>query len=810
MAPIADLTIRLSAQIAEFQSEFREAAKSAQRFQSDFLGVATKASAIGNIIANGVSSAVRGLQSLAEQVLENASTIVDLSNKTGLAMSTIQQFQHVAEQTGSSVDAFTNAAFKLGTNLAGGGKSVVAAISALGLSFAEIRKLGPDEQFNRIASALSKMENPQERNRIALELFGKSAKDILPAIAEGYDKLAQAAVIAGDEQIKMLDAAGDAWAKFQRDAVSAATQFAGNIVLAGKAIKESGITAAFATISSNPIEGIQRLGTAYGAIQQSAKPAAAEVSALSGAFEAQVKALEKTAKAQEDVRKAQEAYRNSVRALADELSGSKLVADVRKLADAFGLLTAEQKKNPAVANRVADAAQNLQRQGAALTPELFQLTIQTGRFWDDLMRINPALDTAAEGFIHTSGGIEESVKAFKELADVLNDPKLRGIVGGDISTGGFSFGAPEPPKPLPPTWWQDFFGVGTTLKDATRFIAHDAVNNLARAITTGDWASFKASLADTFAKFAGAAIGAGVNALVPGLGTLLEPLFTAITGKLFSLFDRNRGRDLVEAFAESMGGFDALQAKLAELGAEGDRLWRQLTQGVGRNNPEQAQRAIDAVSAALGVQASRLANANSVLQEYGLTWEDTGQKFKNASIAEAFDAIFEKTQTLKLIGVDYNTILEKQADQYSELLRAALRTGAEIPESMRPILEDLLQMGKLVNENGEAFTSLEDVSWAKTMTAGFKDVTDAIHELTDALTRGVGGALDNLSRRRVNIPVGFDVGETAPGSRGVPVGSVAGLAGETTQNINVYLDNDVLVRGVVRGMPNELALNGVS
>jgi hypothetical protein len=47
MAPIASLTVRLSAQIAEFQSEFREATKSAQKFSDDFQGVATKAAAVG-------------------------------------------------------------------------------------------------------------------------------------------------------------------------------------------------------------------------------------------------------------------------------------------------------------------------------------------------------------------------------------------------------------------------------------------------------------------------------------------------------------------------------------------------------------------------------------------------------------------------------------------------------------------------------------------------------------------------------------------------------------------------------------------
>ena len=65
------------------------------------------------------------------------------------------------------------------------------------------------------------------------------------------------------------------------------------------------------------------------------------------------------------------------------------------------------------------------------------------------------------------------------------------------------------------------------------------------------------------------------------------------------LFDRNKGRDLVVDFAETFGGFDQLHVQLAALGAEGEKLWIALTQGVGRNNPKEAQAAIDAITKAL-------------------------------------------------------------------------------------------------------------------------------------------------------------------------------------------------------------------
>jgi hypothetical protein len=142
---------------------------------------------------------------------------------------------------------------------------------------------------------------------------------------------------------------------------------------------------------------------------------------------------------------------------------------------------------------------------------------------------------------------------------------------------------------------------------------------------------------------------------------------------------------------------------------------------------------------------------SEAMEEYGFTWEDTAQRFRNAKLADMFDELFAKTDILKTAEIDYSTILQRQAGDYSELVQAAIRTGTEIPNAMRPVLEDLVNMGLLVDANGVAFTDLADVTWAKTLTQGFDQVTDAIHELTRALT-GVG---ETASRSAAQATSGF-------------------------------------------------------
>ncbi|HXG70386.1 MAG TPA: hypothetical protein VNJ04_07215 [Gemmatimonadaceae bacterium] len=90
---------------------------------------------------------------------------------------------------------------------------------------------------------------------------------------------------------------------------------------------------------------------------------------------------------------------------------------------------------------------------------------------------------------------------------------------------------------------------------------------------------------------------------IPGVGPILSkfagPIVDGVKKLFGGIFAGSDGRDMVKQFAASLGGFDALHVKLNALGAEGERLWIALTQGVGRDNPQQARAAILAIQDAL-------------------------------------------------------------------------------------------------------------------------------------------------------------------------------------------------------------------
>lgn len=199
--------------------------------------------------ANLIDRAISGVIDLGKGAFEAAGHIVDLSQKTGLSIRAVQQYGFIAEQTGGTVDNFADAIFKLGINIETGGDRVEHAVAALGLSYEHIRSLKPEEQFDAIARALQAIQDPQERNRIGVDLMSRSYANIAAAIDEYTETLAKAPV-ASDAAVKATDAAADAISRAWSEAKAVAIDAIGGIILAtedmlkktGAAVPQSQVT----------------------------------------------------------------------------------------------------------------------------------------------------------------------------------------------------------------------------------------------------------------------------------------------------------------------------------------------------------------------------------------------------------------------------------------------------------------------------------------------------------------------------------------------------------------------------------------
>lgn len=162
---------------------------------------------IGALIQKGAGLLV----DFARNAVQTASEVLALSKTTGLSTDAIQRFQIVAAKSNSTLEDWTNASYKLGLVLAGGGESVKVALDKLGLSYDTIRKLSPDQQFVAVAEKLRVIRDETERNRIGNELFGKGWKDIAAGVVDGHVEIANAAQVATRQQLEALNQLSDEW-----------------------------------------------------------------------------------------------------------------------------------------------------------------------------------------------------------------------------------------------------------------------------------------------------------------------------------------------------------------------------------------------------------------------------------------------------------------------------------------------------------------------------------------------------------------------------------------------------------------------
>ncbi len=169
------------------------------------LGSAFKAMS-GALAGWGVYSAISSFADLTGE-------LTDLSAKTGIGVEALQRLKYAAEQNGGSLDQVTGAISKLGANLAGGNKSAVGALDALGLSFDQIRGMAPDKAFTTIADSIAKIPDPMAQSKLAMDLFGKSGADLLPMMKGNLSETASAAdrlgIVLSEDAVRAGDEFGD-------------------------------------------------------------------------------------------------------------------------------------------------------------------------------------------------------------------------------------------------------------------------------------------------------------------------------------------------------------------------------------------------------------------------------------------------------------------------------------------------------------------------------------------------------------------------------------------------------------------------
>lgn len=232
--------------------------------------------------AIGTAFSVSQIAGAATKAIDLTGRISDLAAKAGISAEAMQELDFAAKQSGSSFDAVATALAGMGNRLVEGDKSAVGALGALQLSFETVRAMAPDKAFEAIGAAVAKVEDPMQRSKIAMDLFGRSGADLLPVLTSNIGKLRDTAresgLVMSNELVKSGDDAGDSFARLQTKLDSMKAQALLPVLAAFEKMPSSLQTVTGLAFSMAP--SLTGIGTAVLAI---GGPTAA-MGALSGAF----------------------------------------------------------------------------------------------------------------------------------------------------------------------------------------------------------------------------------------------------------------------------------------------------------------------------------------------------------------------------------------------------------------------------------------------------------------------------------------------------------------------------------------------
>lgn len=228
MATAAKISIQIEAQTATLQRGFDEAKTAIKNLDSGMSGSVAMGMAKFNAGLMAVKAgigAVSGAVSSVLQSMDDMGKMDEFATRLGMSADSLTVLGYAAEQTGSSQEAMNMGLEKMQRNLseaAAGSKTAQATFAELGLSAKDLAGQSTDKVFAAIAEQIQQIQDPTEKTRLAIELFGRSGGQFINLLnmgAEGLNQYGAEAesmgLLLGDAR-SGVEAAGDSINKMKR------------------------------------------------------------------------------------------------------------------------------------------------------------------------------------------------------------------------------------------------------------------------------------------------------------------------------------------------------------------------------------------------------------------------------------------------------------------------------------------------------------------------------------------------------------------------------------------------------------------
>lgn len=174
--------------------------------------IATGVTAVSGVIVKGV-----------KDTAEYADNIDKMSQKLGLSAGAYQEWDFIAQHSGTSIDGL-QASMKTLANAAQDGKD---AFEKIGLSVSDVQKMSQEDLFATVVDRLQSMGESTERTAIASDLLGRSATELAPLLNTSAAATAEMRQQAHDLGAVLSDEAVKSGAQFQDSLQNLQASFGG-------------------------------------------------------------------------------------------------------------------------------------------------------------------------------------------------------------------------------------------------------------------------------------------------------------------------------------------------------------------------------------------------------------------------------------------------------------------------------------------------------------------------------------------------------------------------------------------------------
>lgn len=621
--------------------------------------------------------------------------------------------------------------------------------------------------------------------------LGTMARQI-PAVAEAADAAAKSIWSMFDPPPQFSEGQAEFTARMSKVNDQVLKAHAERLRAAGKTNRE------IAAILSGKEEVVPKVGN---------EGALARLGLDAKTLDAEDKAADEAKKKAEKILEDRKREAQKFQELKDQLSGKKAQLEVNELTKAFGelgvngvadlealraKLVALEKQGAKIGDR---GLLGVMKGGKVAIPELIDPNVDLGPLGEMPGELTASLKPAQAAFTDMASTMAQAGMSSKEISSAL---ETAGANAGEVDVA---------LSHIPVTLGSSFKGALANLPQ-TILGAIQGGGNVGQSIGASLGTDMAADLTKSLSTKLIGTLGKAIGSLIPGLGTLLGSGLGAAAGKLFGkLFssEAKKVNDLRDAFLESQGGFVALQQKL--VGLSNQDLVKKIFDA---KTVDGFNAAVAETMGLLDTQAQAQQAVNDALQRYGIDAAEAGGQIAAAGLSDQAQQLFQDWTVLEAKQANMVAIGAKMAPNVSDFVAASKAAGQAIPEAMRPMLETMAKNGQLLDENGNAFESIEaaGLKFAKTQAEMWETLIEKLDRWTSALM-GIPQELP-----AVRVPVTFetrgghvtlpnveDIPSFADGSDGfqnfgsgtlamlhgleavVPKGSEAGLGGAT---VNVY------------------------